>query len=83
MGLINEIGSLLQQYKGASASAPPGNVERDFQQVAPQVPQSVIAQGLSDAFHSNETPPFGQMVSQLFSQSNGDQRAGIGTTPDR
>jgi|ERR1019366_1949266 hypothetical protein len=77
MGFMNEIGSLLQQYKGASVSAPPVNVEQDFRQVAPQVPQSAIAQGLSDAFNSSETAPFGQMVSQLFSQSNGEQRAGI------
>lgn len=77
MGFMNEIGSLLQQYKGASASAPPRSVEQDFRQVAPQVPQSALAQGLSDAFRSTETPAFGQMVSQLFSQSNDEQRAGI------
>jgi hypothetical protein len=77
MGLMNEIGSLLQQYQGASASAPPGNVEQDFRQVAPRVPPSAIAGGLSEAFRSSETPAFGQMVSQMFAQSNGEQRAGI------
>ena len=77
MGFINEIGSLLQRYNGASAAAPPANAEEDFRQIAPQVPQAAMANGLGDAFRSNETPPFGNMVSQLFGQSNGEQRAGI------
>jgi len=77
MGLLGEIGNLLQQYNGASPSNPPPNVEKDFGQVVHQVPQSAVTSGLSDAFRSNETPPFGQMLSQLFGQSNGEQRAGI------
>ncbi|MCU1263593.1 MAG: hypothetical protein JWO80_6478 [Bryobacterales bacterium] len=77
MGFMSQIGGLLQQYSGASAASPPENVERDFQQVAPQVPQAALSGGLSEAFRSKETPPFGQMVSQLFGQSNGEQRAGI------
>jgi len=77
MGLLNQLSGLLQQYRGASASAPPPNVEQDFGQVAQHVPQAEISNGLSDAFRSNETPPFGQMVSQLFARSSGDQRAGI------
>jgi hypothetical protein len=77
MGFINEIASVLQQYNGASATAPPPNVEQDFSRVAPQAPPGAIASGLNDAFHSNDTPPFGQMVSQMFGQSNGPQRAGI------
>jgi hypothetical protein len=77
MGLLNEIGSLLQQYRGASPTAPPPNVEQDFGQVAQHVPQTEISNGLKDAFRSNETPPFGQMVAQLFKRSSGDQRAGI------
>jgi len=77
MGLMNEIGNILEQYKGASASAPPPNVEQHFSQVAQNVPQSAVSKGLSDAFRSNETSPFGQMIAQLFGKSNGDQKAGI------
>ena len=29
------------------------------------------------AFRSHETPPFSQMLSTLFNNSNGEQRAGI------
>ena len=77
MGFMNEIGSLLKQYQGGSATSASGNVEQDFQQVTQQVPQSSVSSALSDVFRSNQTPPFGQMVSQMFGQSNGDQKAGI------
>lgn len=77
MGFMTEVSNLLQKYKGASPSAPPSNIEQDFNQVAPQVPQAAVAGGLIDAFQSADTPPFGQMISQLFGQSNGQQRAGI------
>lgn len=77
MGFMNEIGNILQQYKGAQASAPAETVQEDFSRVATQVPQAAISSGLSDAFRSDQTPPFGQMLSQLFGQSNGEQRAGI------
>ena len=33
--------------------------------------------GLAAAFRSDQTPPFGQMVSRLFSQSGGQQQAGL------
>lgn len=77
MGILNEIGSLLEQYKGGSGAPASANVEQDFNQVSRQVPQSTMSGALSDAFRSDQTPPFGQMVSQMFGQSNGDQRAGI------
>ena len=77
MGLLNDVGSILQQYRGASASAPPQNAAEDFGKVAEQAPASALSSGLAEAFRSNSTPPFGQMVSQLFAQSDGTQRAGI------
>ena len=77
MGLMDQPSSVLHQYTEASASTPPAGVEQDFRQVAPQVPHSAFSNGLSDAFRSNETPSFGQMISHLFGQSNGEQRAGI------
>ncbi len=38
---------------------------------------SDLAHGLAAAFRSHETPPFSQMVSQLFGQSNSQQKAGL------
>jgi hypothetical protein len=76
MGLMNFV-NLLQSYTGASASAPPANAKQDFAKVADSVPQPHLASGLATAFRSNETPAFPQMLGNLFSQSNGQQRAGI------
>lgn len=48
-----------------------------YDQVAPAVPQGSLAAGLGHAFKSDQTPPFEQMVSGLFGQSNPDQKAGL------
>ncbi|MDQ3817894.1 MAG: hypothetical protein M3362_09400 [Acidobacteriota bacterium] len=77
MGLMDQLGGLLQQYAGAQAAEAPATVHDDFDQVAEQAPQSNLADGLSAAFRSDQTPPFGQMVGHLFGNASGQQRAGI------
>ena len=76
MGLMDELGGVLQQYAGGAGQIPP-NVNEHFDQVAQAAPQGSIAEGLAAAFRSNQTPAFGQMVGGLFGQSNGDQKAGM------
>ena len=76
MGLLDQLGGVLSQYTSGSAE-PPADVHAHFDQVAQAAPQGDIAQGLAAAFRSNQTPAFGQMVSSLFSQSSGDQKAGM------
>ena len=53
------------------------SVNEDFQQAAQQAPPEHLAAGLANAFRSDQTPPFENMISNLFGQSNGEQRAGI------
>ena len=79
MGLFDQLQNVLTQYSGGNTPGPenPQDVEQHFSQVAAVAPQSSIAEGLAAAFRSNQTPAFGQMVSSLFSQSNGDQKAGL------
>jgi hypothetical protein len=77
MDWMNQLGGILQQYSGAQADQPPDTVDDDFSRLAQTAPQSAVADGLAEAFRSNQTPAFGQMVSQLFSNANGQQRAGI------
>jgi len=77
MGWLDQIGGLLQQYQGANAQAAPDNVQDDFGRFAQAAPQSAVADGLAAAFRSDQTPPFGNMLGQLFGQSNGTQRASI------
>lgn len=72
-GLVN----LLQQYAGASASSNTGNTVQDFDHVSQHATPSHLAQGLAEAFRSDQTPAFGEMVRNLFSQSNAQQRAGL------
>ena len=76
MSWINEVSDVLQRYKGASGTTPP-DATADFSKVAQQAPPSAIATGVAEAFRSDSTPPFGQMLSGLFGQSDGAQRAGI------
>jgi len=76
MSWMEELGGVLRQYTGAAAQAP-GTVHQDFDQVTQSAPHSAIADGLCEAFRSDQTPAFEQMAAQLFSQSNGNQRAGI------
>lgn len=77
MSWFNEIGTLLQQYKGASASSPPPGAADDFAKVADRAPASALSGGLAEAFRSQSTPSFGEMIAQLFARSDGAQRSGI------
>jgi hypothetical protein len=74
---LSDFLNVIQQYSGASVSSPPPNTQEDFSKVAQAAPQSHLAEGLAEAFRSDRTPPFSEMIGNLFSQSNGQQRAGI------
>ncbi len=54
-----------------------GGGAQQFGQIAQNAPSDVLAKGLSAAFASNQTPAIGNMVGQLFGQSNGAQQAGM------
>ncbi len=79
MGLFDQLQNVLTQYSGGNTPGPanPQDVESHFSQVAAVAPPSSMAEGLAAAFRSNQTPAFGQMVSSLFSQSSGEQKAGL------
>jgi hypothetical protein len=77
MDWMKQIGGLLNQYSGAQPAQAPDTVEDDFDQLTQAAPESALADGLSAAFRSEQTPPFGQMLGQLFGQSDGTQRASI------
>jgi hypothetical protein len=77
MNWMNEVGALLQQYQGASPTAPPQSTQTDFAHVSQSAPSSAVAGGLAAAFRSPHTPSFAEMIAQLFGQSDPNQRAGI------
>jgi len=69
-----DLGNLLSQYLGG------GNQDRaaeDFDRVAQSAPRETLAEGVASALRSNQTPPFPQVVSQLFGQSDANGRAGM------
>jgi hypothetical protein len=72
-----DIGNLLQQYLGGAAGTNAGRALDDFDQVAQNAPRPAIAQGVTEALRSDQTPPFPQMVSQLFDKGDPTQRAGM------
>jgi hypothetical protein len=41
------------------------------------IPKDGLAQGLSAAFNSDQTPAFGQMVANLFQNSSPEQKSGL------
>jgi len=67
MGLMD----MLNQALGGQQGAP------QFSDVAQDAPSDALAKGLSAAFASDQTPAIGNMVSQIFGQSNGAQQAGM------
>jgi hypothetical protein len=72
-----DLGGLLQQYLGGGSAQSVDNAADHFQQVAQAASPQMVSQGLAAAFRSDQTPPFSQMVGQLFSQANPQQQAGM------
>jgi hypothetical protein len=78
MGWMDKVGGLLKQYtSGGAAAAPAPDVHAHFDEVAQAAPSSAIAEGLTAMFNSDKTPAFGQMLSTLFNNSSGEQKAGM------
>jgi hypothetical protein len=72
-----DFGNLLQQYLGGAANVNQAQAADHFDQVAQAAPRSAVAQGVTEALRSDQTPPFSQMVGQLFGNSDPNQRAGM------
>jgi hypothetical protein len=75
MGLFDNLTSVLAQY--VSGTAPATDAATHFDQVAQSVDSGTLAQGIAAAMHSDQTPPFSQIVSQLFSSGSGDQKTAM------
>ena len=69
-----DLGNLLGQYLGGGA-ANPAQAPDDFERAAQAAPRETVAQGVIQALRSDATPPFPQMLAQMFGNSNPDQRA--------
>jgi hypothetical protein len=76
MGIFDSLSNVLKNYTGGQTQNSETAAE-DFNQVAQTAPHNVVAEGLAAAFRSNQTPAFGNLIGNLFSRSNGEQKAGI------
>jgi len=76
MGILDSLNDALKNYS-SGGSQNTTDAAAHFDQAAQAVPQNMIADGLAAVFRSNQTPDFGNLVSQLFSNSTGEQKAGI------
>jgi hypothetical protein len=72
MGLLD----FLNRYEPRQ-DVPPPQVLEDFDRVAHEASAEDIEVGLEEAFNSDVTPPFEQMVGQLYDRSDDDQRAEV------
>jgi hypothetical protein len=73
MGLMD----ILQQYTNSSTVSNSNVAHEHFDEVARAAPPDILGQGVADAFRADNTPPFGEMVGQMFGQSNPQQQAGV------
>lgn len=78
MAFLNDLKQMLNQY--VSGGAPSGDTGTHFQQVAQSVDSATLAQGIAAAMRSDDTPPFSQLVSQLFASGSGEQKLAMLTT---
>jgi hypothetical protein len=76
MGLLDSVKDVLSQY-ASSSTQNNANATEHFDQVSQAASPNVIAEGLAAVFHSDQTPAFGNLVGNLFSQSTGEQKAGL------
>ena len=78
MAFGSDFGRILDQYSDASAQQSPSQqVEQDFDEVSRQADPDMLEHGFNQAFRSDQTPPFGNMMGQMFGQADSGQRAGM------
>ena len=73
MGLMD----ILQHYANPVTARDPQAVPAHFDEVARSAPTDAVGSGVAEAFRSDRTPPFQQLVAQLFGRSSPQQRAGV------
>lgn len=73
----NTIANLIKQLSSVGNGPVPADAQDEFHRVAQSTPPDVLSRGVVDAFNSDRTPPFGEMVGHLFGNANPQQRAGI------
>ena len=77
MSWLNQIADVLQNYSQGPGTRDEREVGTHFNQVAQAAPRDDLAGGIAEVFRSDQTPPFAQLVSQMFGNSNPNERANL------
>lgn len=72
-----DLGNLLQKYLNVPTNQPAPDAERHFDQVAQHASPDVLGAGIAEALRSDQTPPLGEMVRDVFSRADPHQQAGM------
>lgn len=88
MNRKTDVSAVLQQYAAETGVLSVQKVEQDFVAVAQNVPAEHVSTGLAEAMHSEQTPPFEDMVGESFERGSDELRAAMlkqlidGVSPD-
>ncbi|HEX7137788.1 MAG TPA: hypothetical protein VF219_08075 [Vicinamibacterales bacterium] len=74
MGLLDTMKDMLAQYTSGTGGE---NAEADFHKLAQSADAGTLAQGIAEVIRSDQTPPFAQIVSQLFANASPDQKTAM------
>lgn len=75
MALFDSLKGVLAQYVAGTAS--PDDAAGHFQQVAQHSDAGTLSDGIAEAMRSDQTPPFAQMMTHLFTHGSTEQKAGM------
>lgn len=77
MNRDNDVSAVLRQYAAETGVHSVQKVEQDFVAIAQQVPADEITGGLVQAIHSEQTPPFDELMRQSFERADAAQRTAM------
>ncbi len=77
MNRKTDVSAVLQQYAAETGVHSVQKVEQDFVAVAQNVPAEDVSTGLAEAMHSEQTPPFEDMVGESFERGSDELRAAM------
>ena len=75
MGIFDDVNRVLEQAKSGGGSEQ--DLQAAYDHVSQNTPPQAVRDGLAEAFRSDQTPAFSQMVSNLFGRSDSSQKAGL------
>jgi len=68
---------ILRQYTGTKTIASAESAHDHFDAIARTTPPDILGPSVADAFRAESTPPFGEMVGQMYRESDPQQQAGV------